>query len=168
LHENKKLSLDNKVWAEGLVEPISFNVLLNLQNSGNQNVEEEELPPPIPKELESEINGLKTKNEKLLFNRKLQIPLVLIFIFFIISIFFINSQKQFYIPRLGKMSLDMHQRILKENSFEGWGKTLFFKEYFAQDHSQIWLVTSGYQNCDVDVVLKSLKGKLLSLKPKYI
>lgn len=74
----------------------------------------------------------------------------------------VKSNENFSIPRLPKMSPELHQRILSELKFDGWNRTIFFKEYVPADLSHIWLVTSGFQTCDVEASFTSVSGKLLS------
>jgi hypothetical protein len=169
LHENKKLFYDSQLWAEGLTEPILFKFLLNHENLVQTETNEDELPPPVPEEVKIFSKKVKTKSLKLVLQQK-TLFFLLVTIIFILSLSFLllRETKKIDIPRLAKMSVEMHHRILNENVFEGWEKSISFKEYFGQDHSQIWLVTSGYQNCDVEATFISIKDKLLSYKDENI
>jgi len=161
LYDKKKFFSETKIWTEGLQEAVAFKTYLDFKKSDHkqpQEVNEDELPPPVPNE----------KIKKITINSKKLILLLFIGLIFS-SLFFLKStQEKFYFSRLNKMSPDLHQRILKENIFEGWGRGLFFREYFAQDHSQIWLVSNGYQKCEVEAIFQSISGKLLSLKNEEI
>jgi hypothetical protein len=171
LSEKRKLLPESKIWAEGLGEPILFKTYLEIKKSEKpsvQEVHEEELPPPIPMETDQNIQLPKLKTKKVHFHPKKMVFFLLISSVFFLLIQLNDRNKKIYIQRFTKMSMDQHQRILKDNVFEGWEKSLFFKEYLAQDYSQIWLVTSGYQNCVVEASFHSLKGKLLSLKDDEI
>ena len=161
LYDKKKFFSETKIWTEGLQEAVAFKTYLDFKKSDHkqpQEVNEDELPPPVPNE----------KIKKITINSKKLILLLFIGLIFS-SLFFLKStQEKFYFSRLNKMSPDLHQRILKENIFEGWERGIFFREYFAQDHSQIWLVSNGYQKCEVEAIFQSISGKLLSLKNEEI
>jgi hypothetical protein len=163
LSEKRKLLPESKIWAEGLGEPILFKTYLEIKKSEKpsvQEVHEEELPPPIPMETDQNIQLPKLKTKKVHFHPKKMVFFLLISSVFFLLIQLNDRNKKIYIQRFTKMSMDQHQRILKDNVFEGWGKSLFFKEYLAQDYSQIWLVTSGYQNCVVEASFHTMKGKI--------
>jgi hypothetical protein len=173
LYEKKKISLDVKLWAEGLTDAILFkNVLERSQELTIQTIEAEQPQetdelPPLPESeevLPPELPVLKS--EGLIKRWKIKIVSLLIFLSF--SYVWISKKKDFSIPRLPKMSVELHQKILKENSFESWDKKIFFREYLPLDHSHIWLVTSGHQKCDVEARFNSVGDKLLTYKDEKI
>jgi len=170
LYDKKKFFSESKIWTEGLEEAVAFKTYLDFKKSDHkqpQEVYEDELPPPVPSE-KIKKNKVKFKIKKITINSKKLILLSFIGLIFSSLVFLKSTQEKFYFSRLNKMSPDLHQRILKENIFEGWGRGLFFREYFAQDHSQIWLVSNGYQKCEVEAIFQSISGKLLSLKNEEI
>jgi hypothetical protein len=75
----------------------------------------------------------------------------------------LKNQEVIKIDRLPKMAMETHSRIESENPFTTWDKKIFFKEYLPDDHSAIWLVNSGFQQCDVEASFSSLDGKLLNM-----
>lgn len=173
LYEKKKISLDVKLWSEGLTDAILFkNVLERSQKSTIQTIEAEQPQeldelPPLPESeevLPPELPVLKS--EGLIKNWKIKIVSLLIFLS--LSYVWISKKKDFSITRLPKMSIELYQKILKENSFESWDKKIFFREYLPLDHSHIWLVTTGHQKCDVEARFNSVGDKLLSYKDEKI
>ena len=149
LYEKKKISLDVKLWSEA-EQPQELDELPPLPES------EEVLPPELP----------VLKSEGLIKNWKIKIVSLLIFLS--LSYVWISKKKDFSITRLPKMSIELYQKILKENSFESWDKKIFFREYLPLDHSHIWLVTTGHQKCDVEARFNSVGDKLLSYKDEKI
>jgi hypothetical protein len=170
LYDQKKIFKESKIWSVGLEEAVAFKTCLDLIKSEQkqpQVVDADELPPPVPTEKIKKTRMTLELNKRTIRSKKL-ILICLISLMFS-SIYFLKmTQEEFYFSRLNKMSPNLHQRILKENIFEGWQKGIFFKEYFAHDHSQIWLVSTGYQRCHVEAIFQSLSGKLLSLKNEDI
>jgi len=173
LYERKKISPEVKIWAEGLTESISLKNVLELSNelphieTGMAEAEVIEELPPIPEAEEVSPPDLPVETSLKLFKRK-ELKF-LIFILIVLGGFFLFFKNdKFSIPRLSKMSLEIHQRILKENVFEGWGKNIFFREYLPLDHTHIWLITSGYQRCEVEASFNSIIDKLLTFKEEKI
>src|SRR5690606_13176811 len=80
----------------------------------------------------------------------------------------LKGQENIEFRRRSGMSVELHEKILKEMSFEGWDKKIFFKEYTPLDLSHIWLVTSSFQTCQVEASFRSLKDKLLSLEVEEV
>lgn len=170
MYQHKKISTNVKVWSEGLSEGISLAAAIS--NSEVTHVKTAELPPlpdeedvpPLPlAEFEEEQPEPVLKTRRFYYSG-LSVIFVIIFgiLFFIFSSFIKNIEK-IDISRLSKMSIKLHERILSENSFLGWSKELFFKEYLPDDHSHIWLVTSGFQSCELEASFRSLKDKLLTM-----
>jgi hypothetical protein len=79
------------------------------------------------------------------------------------TILTVKGREQFVLRRLPRMTPELHQRILRENVFDGWRRPVFFREYVPRDHSRIWLVTTGFQTCDVEASFTSVPDRLLSL-----
>lgn len=90
----------------------------------------------------------------------------LLFSFFIYQ--WIKGEENFEIRRYPKMSMEVHQRILKEFSFKGWNERIFFREYVPVDLSYIWLVTSSFQKCEVEASFQSIPGKMISVKDEPV
>ena len=155
-----------KIWAEGLEKPLTLKEVIALHE------EPVALPefklPPLPEDevitlpLDT-VDKQKQKNKSVLL-----ISLSLSAMVFIGLYQWISGQEHFKIRRYPKMSLDLHQRILGEFTFEGWNKKIFFKEYVPTDLSSIWLVTSGYQSCEVEADFNSIKDKLISLRDESV
>ena len=176
--EKKKIATDIKVWAEGLTDPVTLSRALALSIEMNAPVAEEvpDLPPipeddvpPIPfqaepDEFEEEVPVVKKTSPKIWISASLGAMAVSA----IAVVLMARGQEKFDIRRMPKMSHETHEKILRENSFEGWGKKIFFKEYLPQDHSHIWLVTSSYQECDVEATFTSLKDKLLTMSDEKV
>ena len=170
----KKISPEVLIWSEGLPGP----VVLKSVEKKEERVEEDELPPlpmeafedadelpPIPvstqKLPDSEVPGpVETK-------RKSRTGLYITLFLFLLGVAALNQyiqmNEKFEIRRYPKMSLNLHDRIQKELTFGGWNKDIFFKEYVPVDMSTIWLVTSSFQECQVEVSFQSEKDKLISL-----
>lgn len=169
-HEKKNLSLDTKVWAEGLAEPVS------VRTAFDRAVEmpplpfmDEVVPPPLPEEeslieIVPEIPVKPTKRSPLL--------LMVVFLGLVILSFgifeWLSGQKVVSIRRHSYMDLVVHQKIQNEARFQGWDKKIFFKEYVSSDYRHIWLVNSGFQKCDVEATFRSVDGKLLSRENKKV
>lgn len=173
LYEKKKISLDVKLWAEGLTDAIIFKNVLersqelkSLDFEAGQPQELDELPPLPENEevLPPEIPV--TNSERVIKNWKIKFVTLLILLIF--GYLWISKKKDFSISRLPKMSVEIHQKILNENTFESWSKKIFFREYLPLDHSHIWLVNTGYQKCDVEARFNSVGDKLLSYKDDKI
>ncbi len=160
-----KINAEVKIWAEDLGGPYPLDLILQ---------------DPITQEEDSEVDAViseilstpeEFKNNKSVRVRKTFLVTLCLLGFFLLiggavigSRFFVKNKEQFYINRLKKITPDLYERILSESSFQGWGKEIFFREYVSDDYSHLWLVTSSYQQCDVDISINSLPGKLLSMK----
>lgn len=176
LFDRKKISLDVKIWAEGLTEPINLNEVLVPKEKIHVEMPvkelEEDNPPPIPSaEFLRSVPVKQTTSTKLnrtiFFNRWVSLALILFASVIFLNVFWFEP-KNFYIGRLDKMSPEIHQRIIKENKLSQWGKEIFFREYVSEDYSRIWLISTSHHRCEVETTLKSLDGKLLSLEDKKI
>jgi hypothetical protein len=171
----KRVAPTVKIWAEGLTEPVTLKKALEFDEMGElPPIPEDEIPPlPFDTEersdpsLSSEIPEVP-EQEVEEGKKAVKIPVwgfvslaVLLVVFFALGSIIKNSEN-FEVARLPKMSVELHKRVLAENQFGGWDKKIFFKEYLPQDHSQIWLVTSSYQTCQVEAIFRSIKDKLLT------
>lgn len=169
--QKKKLAGDVKIWAEGLEAPVTISQALSMKAEPVIEMEdilpppvpEEEIPPiPLPEEeVTPEIPVPKTRSPFPAWAVGAGLTIVAC-----VSavIWYAGTKEQFNIHRMPKMSQEMKARIESENSFQGWGKKIFFKEYLPQDHSQIWLVTGSFQKCDIETTFTSIEEKLLSMK----
>lgn len=175
--EKKKLSQDIKIWAEGLTEPVTLERALALSSEVLTPMFEEipDLPPlpeddipPIPMEASEteagEVLEVKKSSPKIWVGAALSVVVAAGGAVF----FMARGQEKIDIRRMPKMSLETQEKILRENTFESWGKKIFFKEYLPQDHSHIWLVTSSFQECDVEATFSSVKDKLLMLEDEKV
>lgn len=183
----KKISPEVLIWAEGLPGPV---VLKSVERKGDR-VEEDELPPlpveefedseelpPIPMETEKNLEPTPATES---YESEPSVPsskkrksraglFLLIFILLgIVALYqYIQMNEKFEIRRYSKMSLNLHDRIQKELTFGGWDKEIFFKEYVPVDMSTIWLVTSSFQECKVEVNFQSEEDKLISLNEEEV
>jgi len=178
LVNQKKIAIDVKIWAEGLGGPVRLKEVL----SPPEIVQEEIIPdlpplpveeevPPIPvleetEEIEIPPNPPVKKNITLRVWSFIAISIVLMLFFAFGNV--LQNLETITISRLPKMTMELHARILKENTFDNWDKRIFFKEYLPDDHSHIWLVTSSFQKCSVESTFQSLKGKLLSMNDESV
>ncbi len=173
LCERKKISQEVKIWSEGLTETISLKKVLELgHESPNIEIVSEKLEtidelPPIPETEEIFPPEMPTNKAQSQFQRW-EVKFLILLLITIVGVFLFFKKDQFSIPRLSKMSLEIHEKILKENIFEGWSKNIFFREYLPLDHSHIWLITSGYQRCEVEASFNSIFDKLLTFKEERI
>ena len=167
LLEKKQISLETKIWSEGLHYPVDLGVAIERSESVFMISEdpaiesEDDLPPPID-HLVFEVTQSNGRQPWVYWTGAF---LVVSMAFFF---YFVNSQERFHLDRLSKMSLKLYERILLENSFSGWSKDLFFKEYTPEDHSTIWLVTSSFQTCRIEATFSSIKDRLLKLADEKI
>jgi hypothetical protein len=177
LFEKQQLSGTTSVWAEGLEHPVALMKLLRLKVEVVEVPEDEEveeveeflpdLPveeddvPPIPLPEVEEVPETPKKKEVRIPGSVIAAILVLALGFLFVHQW-LKSFEEFKISRYPKMSVELHDKILKSFHFEGWKKAIFFREFVAQDLSKIWLVTSGFEACKVDVQFLSIKDKLLS------
>jgi hypothetical protein len=176
----QKVPLENKIWAVGLEEAVLLRDVLG----GTVRASEPDMPPelpPLPIEQDDDLPPIPFLNEdesstyapeeiseevspKKTFGFPIwgyvSVAVFLVVVFALGSV--IKIDEKFDLHRQAKMTLQLHERILKENAFDGWDKKIFFKEYLPDDHSHIWLVTTSYQNCQVEASFNSLKDKLLT------
>lgn len=186
----KRIGPDTRIWAEGLESavPLKEAFLRNSAAEEEEEIEEEEedLPPPLPplpeedippmpmdrEDEEVEEDDLEGELSPPVRQRRMAPFLALGFITLLILIFsgwqWIKGQEEFSIRRYPRMSLELHERIVSSLDFHGWDQNIFFKEFTPDDLSQIWLVTSGYQTCDVGAEFTSLPEKLLSMDDKTV
>lgn len=185
--KNKSL-LSVKVWAEGLKEP---EVLVEVMNKVKapkalssaqpevvkleQNKFQELEPPPLPPLPEEELDIppipdlAKKKIYRFTLPKKSQVFFLLIGCAVVSCVYlFLKSKEEFYFSRPDKMDLDLFERILTGNTFDGWNKDIFFKEYISQDYGHVWLVTSSFHQCEVEAKFTSVEGKLLTLSDEEI
>lgn len=174
LFKNNKIALDSRIWSEGLAESITF---AQLQYKIEGKVDEEDVPPlpPLPQDEIPEIPQIPTESEETLkIENKNRWAFYLLGVsFFAVIIYlllnqWIASKEKFQIARVPKMSLELHERISKDFSFQGWDKDIFFKEFVSSDLSHIWLVTSSFQSCDIEVSFHSIVDKLLMMNDEKI
>ncbi len=190
LRDKNKLSPLVRIWCEGLAEAMSLDNALKLaaERPAAEIVEPisvtpaaapepvivpapaNEFPPPVPDEASVEpieeppsfIPRDEAVNSVTISRRAVAFVVVLGGIV-VGTLFLAKGREEFALRRWPRMTPDLHERILRENHFDGWGKPIFFKEYVPRDHSQIWLVTSGFQACDIEAVFTSVPDRLLTL-----
>jgi len=178
LRDKKKISNEVKIWSEGLPEGVALKNALTAKTVVEEEPElppipEEEIPPiPVPEEEALPQISTETKSDKpkkpFLFPVWGFVSIILLMMFFFTFGSIVKNHEKFEIRRLPKMAISLHQRIMQENSFDGWGKKIFFKEYLPDDHSHIWLVTSSFHKCSVEATFSSIKDKLLAVKDEKI
>lgn len=188
LYEDKIVGPSLKVWAEGLDHPVSIKILFHVVHEGQESTSSEpELPdlpsdemgpPPLPmmdeqtsivppmEEIE-EVTEVKEKTERSV-NRLFVLAAVVSFLVGFGLYQWVKAQESFQMRRYPKMSMEQYKKIEEIHRFDGWAKEIFFKEYVSTDLSRIWLVTSGFQRCDVEATFTSIKEKLLSAKDEEI
>jgi hypothetical protein len=192
------LSPEVQIWAEGLDQPVSIQFMTERCESKasskpeppfipalpkfrpEEKVEAEEVEtelPPLPIEesaIEEDLPPLPLMEEAPPLMRKKKgrrLALVSVAVLLLLSFALYKWTKlheEFSIRRYSKMSLNLHERIQKEISFESWDKKIFFKEYVPVDLSHIWLITSGFQECNVEASFQSVENKLISLNDERI
>lgn len=170
--EANKLRQDIQVWREGLPVAISLRDVLDEIDSP-----EEDLPPPLPPLPVEDGPGDELPEIPLYENaadeetasprRRLPVSLAIAGALLLILGFggyqWLKEHEKFEIRRYPKMTLELHKKIMKDLKFEGFDKKIFFHEYASPDLTHIWLVTTGHQRCDVDVVFRSVKDRLLTM-----
>jgi hypothetical protein len=166
----KKISLESKIWAEGLSGPVSLRIAIERSNPSFE-ISDEEIPPlpPLPDEEEDEVevsDVIRPKRVKLKKNFVLLSVGLLIFI--LSTRVWVSRNEEFRFKRPGRMNPKTFERVLGDFSFKGWGERPFFKEYVPADLSHIWLVTSSFQHCDIEASFQSVEEKLLSVKNEKI
>lgn len=172
-YEQKRLAVDVKIWAEGLNEPVLLRDVLNREISEEvpgipdlPPLPEEDAPPPF-----DEAEDIPATPEEVVTKPKKVWPFIAAAVALMIFFAMAGISKKFEnftIRRYPKMTLELHEKIMKELSFDGWDKKIFFKEYLPSDQTQIWLVTSGYQRCKVEATFHSLDNKLLSMQDEKV
>lgn len=173
----RKLPPSVEVWREGLPVAISLvDVLSEISQP-----EEDELPPPLPPlpmdhEVESpempEIPLIDNYEEPKRSFKSLPIPIIVGGFAVLLLIFgfyqWMKDKEVFEIRRYSKMTLEMHKKIQTDLKFEGFDKKIFFREYASPDLTHIWLVTTGFQRCDVETVFRSVKDRLLTMTDEEV
>lgn len=182
---DKKIRQDVQVWREGLPVAISLRDVLN-ELAAPPEEEEDELPPPLPPlpiEEESYVPEeavtssipheempeipLLDGYEEAKSRKRIPVPVIVggaIAFIILFGIYqWMKDQEKFEIRRYPKMTLEMHSKIQNEVKFEGFDKKIFFHEYASPDLTHIWLVTSGFQRCDVETIFHSVKTRLLTM-----
>jgi hypothetical protein len=175
-----KTSPDLKIWTEGLADSIFLREAI-AKSHGSAPAEffsDDELPPPLPplpadvEEIENQIPSEDTKKEETPEASSKQRILFFSFIALVVIFWgareWMQGLETFQFNRVQGMSTELHRRISQDFKFEGWKKKLFFKEYTPSDMSTIWLVTSGFQTCDVEASFQSLEGKLLIMEDQEV
>lgn len=166
-----KLRADVQVWREGLPVAISLrDVLSEIEDPSD------DLPPPLPPlpvedDLpENQDTGTEVEVEVEEFTpSKRSFPLPFIISGFVLILFsfglyqWLKDHEGFTIRRYPRMTLELHQKIQKELKFDGFDKKIFFNEYASPDLTHIWLITTGFQRCDVETVFRSVKDRLLTM-----
>lgn len=180
--QKRKASLDSKIWAEGLSDPVTLKVALERTlevpppMALPEEDSEEEIPPPLPvDEPEAEVPSIPEEEVEAVtpttftpMRKMLGLSLgVLALVGFGLREW-VKSQEEFSIKRPVKMGPTQFQKVSSDFKFEGWDKKIFFKEYMAADMSHIWLVTSAFYDCKVEASFQSLKGKLLSQEDEKV
>lgn len=187
LAASKKITPEVKIWCEGMAESVPFSASFTEKKplpeipvakapaveAAPDNVPdlppipEEETPPPFTEELppipETEVSE-PVKTRKMW---PFAVGVGIIMAGFVFASMIKNYEKV-EIRRFPKMTMELHEKISKELGFQGWDKPIFFKEYLPSDHSHIWLVTSSFETCKVDVTFQSLSGKLLALDDQNV
>jgi hypothetical protein len=164
LVENK-LRPEAQIWREGLPVSVTLqDVLTELAAL------DEELPPPLPPLPEDDLPEIpfSADDEDTPVVRAVNRTPYIVGAFLVILTCFglyqwMKDQEKFEIRRYPKMSLETHKKIETNLKFEGFEKKIFFHEFSSPDLTHIWLVTTGYQKCDVETVFRSVKDRLLTM-----
>jgi hypothetical protein len=189
-YEEGTIHATKVVWAEGLAEPLPIQTILE-RFEGVE--DDDEVPPPLPPDAfdfvapptfnpqesflptaeefsenefteedpepeQEPVAPSKNKARAIVFVSGLAIALIAFGVYQ-----WIVSQEQFSIRRYPKMSLESHELIQQTMKFDGWDKKIFFKEFVSQDLSHIWLVTEGFQTCQVSAQFQSVRERLLTM-----
>ncbi|MES2529225.1 MAG: DUF4339 domain-containing protein [Bdellovibrionota bacterium] len=181
---DRKLPPSVQVWREGLPVAISLTDVLNeIETPSVDIVEDEDIPPPLPPlpiEDEEEDSPIEMPEISLMDSyeepkrKKLALPVpVIVGSFIALLLIFglyqwVKDQEVFTIRRYPKMTLEMHKKIETELQFEGFDKKIFFREFASPDLTHIWLVTTGFQRCDVETVFRSVKDRLLTMADEEV
>ena len=172
-YKNNKIDGYIRVWAEGLGGPVLFKSLLTVEEEPLDLPplpEEEFSLPPLPIE-EVELEAEKSITEVPAQKKSRSFVLVFAILGLVGFALFqwIKTQESFTLRRYPKMSLQLFKKLQSEYAqFDGWDKKIFFKEASPPDLSRIWLITSSFQKCEVDVTFTSIKDKLLSAKQEEV
>lgn len=169
---DRKLPPSVQIWREGL--PIAISLMDILTNISEPT--DEDVPPPFPplptinEEGDHEMPEIELldKYERQEKSRKtLPVPVIVsgfVILIFIFGFFqWMKDKEVFEIRRYPKMTLEMHKKIQTELQFEGFDKKIFFREFASTDLAHVWLVTTGFQSCDVEAVFRSVKDRLLTM-----
>lgn len=177
---DNKLRKDVQVWREGLPVALPLTDVLNELQSPVED-EDDELPPPLPPlpiedteeaepalvESTPEIPLMDSYEEVSPRKKVFSVPLIvggfIVFLFGFGIFQWLKDQEKFEIRRYPKMTLEMHTKIQKDLKFEGFNKKIFFHEFASPDLTHIWLVTTGFQRCDVEATFRSVKDRLLTM-----
>ena len=179
---DKKLQPGLQIWREGLPVAISLIDVLNeisQPQAEKPEEDEEELPPPLPPLPVEEPEAESVPEISLLDGyeppapiRKVPSALIVgLLIAAVVSFGFfqwIKERETISIRRHPKMTLELHAKIENSVKFEGFGKKIFFHEFTSPDLSHIWLVTNGFQKCDVEAVFRSVKDRLLKMSDEEV
>lgn len=168
LLKKKRLAPGAKIWAEGLSQPLDLAEAL--ARSQTEILEETPAPiEPVEDELPPPIDHLVEENKsKSRINLRPVVGILFVLLLLGVSIYLLRAQEHLRLHRLPKMSVDLFERLKSENTFSGWSKDLFFKEYTAADHSLIWLVSSSFQTCKIETTFASIKDRLLTMEDEKI
>lgn len=182
----KNTSKEVKVWAEGLNSPVALKVALeNSQEKVEIASVEDTIPPlpalPVEEKKEDQIPPIPFEATEVQDEDRpvVSVPAsrlkrwgIITAAIFLLSLFgareWLKSQETFSIRRATGMSPEIFERINKDFDFQGWKKKIFFKEYIPADMSHIWLVTSGFQNCQIEATFTSVDGKLLAVEDEKV
>jgi hypothetical protein len=186
----KKTSPEIKIWAEGLIEFVTFKIALERSHQAQvftPAIDDDDFPPPLPPlpiEDEDEVPQILTETEvseesddeasveKVVSHKPKVVALGVVAASILLVLFgltqWAKTKEEFTIRRPARMSPELSDKILKEFKFEGWDKKIFFREFVPADMSHIWLVTSGFQKCSIEASFYSIKGKLLALNDEKI
>ena len=174
---DRKLPPSVQVWREGLPVAISLTDVLS-EIAGPA---DDEIPPPLPplpvdEEEETpempEISLMDTYEEPKRSFKALPVPVIVGGFAILLVVFglyqWMRDKEKFEIRRYPKMTLELHKKIETDLKFEGFDKKIFFHEYASPDLTHIWLVTTGFQRCDVETVFRSVKDRLLTMTDEEV
>lgn len=175
---DKKLNAGVQVWREGLPVSISLVDVLNEVTQPSVPEEEDELPPPLPplptEEDEPEIPEISLLDgyEAPKAPKKIPVALILSALVSVLVVFglfqWMKDREKISLRRHPKMTLELHQKIETSLKFEGFDKKIFFHEYTSPDLTHLWLVTNGFQKCDIEAVFHSVKDRLLTMADEEV
>jgi hypothetical protein len=181
------LSLEIKIWAEGIQQPITVREALGhakltpineFSYEDTEFVIDEDFDelPPLPEEEEIPPIPLTFKetaeeaapDSKRHFGYYILGGSILVGLVLFLLVQWIKGNENISIRRHSKMDLELQQRIESELSFESWDQKLFFREYVPVDLSFIWLVTASFHKCEIEAEFQSIAGKLIAPKDENI